>query len=1013
MEGGVKDVGFVQDQVHAAAANVNVDAASSSSEAQGHYGYLDLGGVREAGEVSVAPVSHLTTTDMLSDPTHTYTYTHLDQLRFPLGSTMSSLLVKAKELGANAEMGNMNVSSLNLDPLVSQVRDVWGQIAYQVTGLLPAEGAPFLRYASFFSSKYFTYLKTSIPGWLSDSIEHNLDNLSQNLDLRSLASLHLHLSERGINLPPELIVSSFALTLALLVVGGLEGFGEEGANDEWARLAAEEGEEEPEELKVYDPEVAKAFFLQRPVTLITRGWRSSILLGQWSIGLYLDAKLNRRPEDDEDKKAATDAKRASQLRSILIRLGPTYVKLGQVLSSRQDLLPPPYVQELQSLQDSVPPFDDAVARRMIARELGMAAAGRIEYLKASPVASASLGQVYECMDTYSGKKVAVKVQRPGALCAVSLDVAIIRLIGPILYKINDKDGNLDAEALVDEWGSRFVDELDYRMEATNAAEFQSAMNGRKDTLGQSVFAPEVLPDMSARRILTAQWVEGKRIDESVGDQRGRLCAVTLSAYLAMLLETGTLHVDPHPGNLLVAEDGRVCILDWGLVTNVTLRQRQAILTFISHLVSGDYNVLDNDLAVMGFVPPEKIGALNDAGLTRAIGVLFAASAQGGGATGFRKELGFSQTDEELREMGKEIRKIKGRNKKETEQLRRDAFIEMTGGEGSKVAQLSRDLEQVQKKYGNIFTIPSYFAYILRCFSVLEGIGLATDSGYSIAKEAFPYVARRLLTDRSETTRKALNQLLYGREGNRLSVDQAKQLAEAFGSYSEIMTESTSSSPPGGEGAASSSSSGAKEAMPSGVKEALRVAFAPEGGPLQDILLKEAARLTGASTASALNTTLSTAFQESHAAVQYLAEQSPLLKQVVSNSPFPTPLEVYQGFLQPGLESAASQGGTDTDAAEVAAIISGALSGDNEEGQREDQKKEEDAAAAGFPGVVLPTLPSPEAAQEALDLAIELAPGIQLAAVRFGSTLLWDAAERLGSAAAAAGDGREEQSSGSD
>merc|ERR1719343_316006 len=101
-----------------------------------------------------------------------------------------------------------------------------------------------------------------------------------------------------------------------------------------------------------------------------------------------------------------------------------------------------------------------------------------------------------------------------------------------------------------------------------------------------------------------------------------------------------------------------------------------------------------------------------------------------------------------------------------------------------------------------------------------------------------------------------------------------------------MTESTSSSPSGGEGAASSSSSGAKEAMPSGVKEALRVAFAPEGGPLQDILLKEAARLTGASTASALNTTLSTAFQESHAAVQYLAEQSPLLKQVVSNSPFP-------------------------------------------------------------------------------------------------------------------------------
>ena len=362
---------------------------------------------------------------------------------------------------------------------------------------------------------------------------------------------------------PGGVAAAFALALALLVqaaLGGVGGDGEDGQS-EWARLAAAEGDEEPDLLKVYDPEVAKRYFLQRPATLVKRGWRSSVLLGWFSTCIFLDAKLGRRPEDDDEAKAATDATRAAQLRSILIRLGPTYVKLGQVLSSRQDLLPTPYVKELETLQDSVPPFDDAIAMRMIQRELGARAAARLEYLEASPVASASLGQVYVCRDKLTGKKVAVKVQRPGALCAVALDVAIIRVFGPPLYKINDRGGNLDAKGLIDEWGSRFVDELDYRLEAENARRFQTAMNARRDALGDAVFAPSVASDLSARRILTAEWVEGCKLDAA--EDTGRLCAITLSAYLAMLLETGTLHVDPHPGNLLYAEDGRVCILDWG------------------------------------------------------------------------------------------------------------------------------------------------------------------------------------------------------------------------------------------------------------------------------------------------------------------------------------------------------------------------------------------------------------------------------------------------------------------
>ena len=402
---------------------------------------------------------------------------------------------------------------------------------------------------------------------------------------------------------------------------------------------------------------------------------------------------------------------------------------------------------------------------------------------------------------------------------------------------------------------------------------------------------------------------------------------------------------------------------------MTKAQQEAILEFIAHLVSGNFDKIDKDLATMGFVPPEKINALNDAKLTRAIGVLFEAAAAGGGATGFRKELGFTQSDEELRALGKDIRKIKGKNKKETELLRRDAFIEMTGGSNSKVAQLSRDLEATQKAYGNIFTIPSYFAYILRAFSVLEGIGLASDGEYSLAQEAFPFVARRLLTDRSESSRRALFQLLY-KDGTRMSVEKAKQLAEAFSTYSVTMS-------PHGVAAEEGNSTG----LPVAVKEGLRVAFDPEGGPLQDVIFKEAARLAGATAASALEGSLALAFEEGGLLERQhsLQKASPLGELPLP----PTPFEVWQGVVQPALESVASAGGTDEDATEIVRILSEAA-----------------PMTGGEPGSstpALPELPSPEVAREALDLAIELAPVIAVSAARFGSSLLADAADRVGSA----------------
>lgn len=742
------------------------------------------------------------------------------------------------------------------------------------------------------------------------------------------------------------------MTNALAREGGDRGM------DEWAALASAEGDVEPAELRRYDPKATQKYFSTRPLTLVKRGLRSFALLGSFTVQLRIDRKVAGENMSDEAK-MRLNAKRAAQLRNLLVSLGPTYVKLGQVLSSRADLLPAEYIEELRVLQDKVPPFNDDLARRIIQSELGETTAKRLT-LGSTPIASASLGQVYKgtwLNDQGQLQEVAVKVQRPGALVAISLDVGIIRAFAEPWRKFNNL--NSDLEGLVDEWGRRFIAELDYDEEATNGENFAAAMAKRQD-LGGVVTAAPVFRQASTRRILTTGWIDGERLQDSTAGDTAQLCAVALTAYLAMLLDLGYLHADPHPGNLLRARDGKLVIIDWGLVTPVSKDLSAAILRFIAHLVSKDFEKVPADLDAMGFIPSGKRDAMEDSGVARALGLLFSALARGGGAKGFRDELGLPD-EERIKEIRKDLKGVKDPKK------RRDAFLEAAGTD-SKVAQLTKDLEGVQEKYGNIFQIPAYFGYILRAFSVLEGIGLTSDKSYSIANECYPYIARRLLTDKSPETRRALEQLLYGKENGEnatLSVNRVRQLATAFGSYTSITADrnvAAKTDKPVEEG-------GQNKKLSKSAREALKLAFDPAGGPIQDIALREIGRYAGALVSSAASSTIAAPLNAVESIAQSFTPAAELLNGAKKSL---APLERATHISQEDLETLKV-------AEELRLLFSG-------EGRESASDKPTQTST-------LPEIDG-DLVRELLDFAPELAPGAQAAALRLGSVLFDQAAYRV-------------------
>jgi len=479
----------------------------------------------------------------------------------------------------------------------------------------------------------------------------------------------------------------------------------------------------------YDAETAATYFSQRPWLVAIRAAElASTTLG-FAVKLLLDSQTGRWEE--------MSSTRARELTDILTRLGPTFIKIGQALSIRADLLSPAYLVALTELQDKVPPFPTARADEIIESELGRPVGEIFEEISPAPIASASLGQVYRAK-LREGPEVAVKVQRPGMEEIVALDLYLLKL-GAVPFRwflsATNSGLNTDIAGTVDEWGKGFVGELDYREEARNAKLFQEDIE--RTPLAGAVFAPPPIDGCFSTKVLTTEWVVGERLEQSNAEDVTKLCSVAMNTYLTMMLETGVLHADPHPGNLLRTPDGRLCILDWGLVTNLNPSFRVAYIEHIAHLVSGDYDPVPTDLVRIGFVPE---GMEEDVKKSEVVGTLAEVYGQwslGGGA----------------------------------------AAVDVNG--------LFNEIQGLSRRYGNLFRVPPYFFYIARAFAVLEGIGLSNDSNYSVVNECLPYVAQRLITDRDVRISKALASFIYGSQrgmDRQPSAERLKYLATGFSSY---------------------------------------------------------------------------------------------------------------------------------------------------------------------------------------------------------------------------------------
>jgi predicted unusual protein kinase regulating ubiquinone biosynthesis (AarF/ABC1/UbiB family) len=425
-----------------------------------------------------------------------------------------------------------------------------------------------------------------------------------------------------------------------------------------------------------------------------------------------------RGHEGSDKKVARLEKQAVWLSRSLISLGPTFIKIGQALGTRADLLPLAYVKELATLQDQVPAFSTAEAFARIEAELGHSLQECYAEIDSEPVASASLGQVYRAR-LFSGEEVAVKVQRPDLAEIVSFDVAIlyrlVKLTNRFFPRANE---NADWEGMLREFHLTVFEEMDYVKEGRNADRFR--YNFRT---WRVVRVPKIYWSHTSRRVLTLEFVRGTKVTDIEGLRARRLDAVKVNrllvrTYLKQLLEDGFFHADPHPGNLLVLDSGHLAFFDFGMVGRITPQLQSQMIDAFFHVVARDVHGLGQDIINLNFLKP---------------GV----------------------DPETIRPVVERLFKV---------------YLNLKLGE-VKFKELTYDLAEVVYEYP--FRLPANFTYVMRALMTLEGIGIVTDPEFSFFKTAKPYAKEFMLRREGRVFGKLILDKLTGRENQTARVEWSR------------------------------------------------------------------------------------------------------------------------------------------------------------------------------------------------------------------------------------------------
>ncbi|KAL4578047.1 hypothetical protein LXL04_014162 [Taraxacum kok-saghyz] len=419
----------------------------------------------------------------------------------------------------------------------------------------------------------------------------------------------------------------------------------------------------------------------------------------------------------EQKKVQRRKTLAKWLKESILRLGPTFIKIGQQFSTRVDILAQEYVDQLSELQDQVPPFPSKTAVSIIEEELGAPVNEVFDFFDFEPIAAASLGQVHRAK--LKGQELVVKVQRPGLKDLFDIDLKNLRVIAENLQKLDPKsDGaKRDWVAIYDECANVLYQEIDYTKEAANAELFAKNF---KDL--DYVKVPTIYWEYTTPQVLTMEYVPGIKINriqalDQLGVDRQKLSRYAVESYLEQILSHGFFHADPHPGNIAVDDvnGGRLIFYDFGMMGSISPNIREGLLEVFYGVYEKDPNKVIQAMVQMGVLVPT-----GDMTAVRRTALFFLNS--------FEERLVAQRKERELATQELGFKK----------QLSKEEKVEK---KKQRLAAIGEDLLAIAADQP--FRFPATFTFVVRAFSVLDGIGKGLDPRFDITEIAKPYALELL------------------------------------------------------------------------------------------------------------------------------------------------------------------------------------------------------------------------------------------------------------------------------